>query len=156
MHQSVMSLPSQLPKVAGQRDDLNITIEKPAQFDHKVAGNGPLGSIADAQGQAAFAQLLAEHDTIQVETADGSWAQNFILPEGEAFHGKRVTFTSYAGYNSFITYSTGTDTLSAGNEFTYKTRRVSGSPNRTLISKTWRTAIKRTPRFCQQKRYSQA
>ncbi|GHA45016.1 M66 family metalloprotease [Photobacterium aphoticum] len=123
VHQSVMSLPSQLPKVAGQRDDLNITIEKPAQFDHKVAGNGPLGSIADAQGQAAFAQLLAEHDTIQVETADGSWAQNFILPEGEAFHGKRVTFTSYAGYNSFITYSTGTDTLSAGNEFTYKNQK---------------------------------
>ncbi|RYU67482.1 DUF5011 domain-containing protein [Aliivibrio finisterrensis] len=120
VHQAVMQLPTQQPAIASQLElDLDINAVKPEKFDHKVMGNGPLASIAEAQGETEFRKLLAEHNTINVETADGSWAKNFILPEGEAFHDKRITFSSYAGYNSFITYTSGTDTLSAGNELTY-------------------------------------
>ncbi|PSU92144.1 carbohydrate-binding protein [Photobacterium kishitanii] len=119
VHQALMQLPQNLPKIVGQIDQqLNIT--KPDVFSHTVSGNGPLHTIQGEQGKAAFKALLLEYDAINVTTSDGSWAQHFILADDPAFNNKTVTFTSWAGYNSTITYSQGTDTISNGNELTYK------------------------------------
>ena len=119
VYQAAMLPPSQLPKIVGQ-SDIEIDITKPEQFEHKITNNSAIVSIAGEDGQSTFKQLLMQNDSIYIETNNGSWMKHFILPEDPAFTNKVVTFASHAGYNSYIKYSMGNDTLVNGNELTYR------------------------------------
>ncbi|EHN69070.1 M66 family metalloprotease [Aliivibrio fischeri] len=118
VHQAVMQLPTQQPAIASQLD-IDVDTTQPEQFERHLTHYNEISLIANEEGQPAFRELLSKHDTIHVELRDHHWMKHFTLPEDEAFNDKLVTFSSHAGYNSHIQYSTGNDTLSQGTSLTY-------------------------------------
>ncbi|MFA1561905.1 M66 family metalloprotease [Aliivibrio fischeri] len=118
VHQAVMQLPTQQPAIASQLD-VDVDTTQPEEFERHLTHYNEISLIANEEGQPAFRELLSKHDTIHVELRDHHWMKHFTLPEGEAFNDKLVTFSSHAGYNSHIQYSTGNDTLSQGKSLTY-------------------------------------
>ena len=73
----------------------------------------------DTKG-ARIDKLLKKSKNIKIVTANGQWTKNFYLPKDKQMHdGKSVTFTSSAGYNSYVKYDLGSRILSQGNSLTF-------------------------------------
>ena len=88
-----------------------------------VSSHAELSTLgSDTKGQRLH-ELLRDNDNIKIVTANGRWTENFYLPKNSTENdGKTVTFTSSAGYNSFIVYDLGSLKLSKGNILTFVNR----------------------------------
>jgi hypothetical protein len=94
------------------------TFAYPDTFSHKISGTAALNKIATAQG---LSTLLKSHESIHISVANGAWIANFALPEKDtSLNGKRIVFSSVAGFSSTISYGNNrVATLSTGNGLSF-------------------------------------
>lgn len=120
VYQAQMQPPSQAPRLVGQTEN-DFVVERPEVFDRIINQRNEIRALSSLDENPAenYRAVLAAADTVYVELNDGRWEKDFHLPEDPAFDGKVITFASYAGYNSYIRYSTGKDTLSRNKQLTY-------------------------------------
>lgn len=63
--------------------------------------------------------FLISYNVIYINTRNGSWAKNFILPSDNIQEGKKINFKSHASFNSIIHHDGGNTLLSNGDELTF-------------------------------------
>ncbi|CCN38704.1 exported hypothetical protein [Vibrio nigripulchritudo SFn27] len=117
VYQEQMLPPDNLPPIAGQTA-FKGHIERPSQYEKTISDNKTLANFASDPKGEYFAGLLSAYDTIQIKTRNGHWTRHFHLPNGQQYHGKRVTFSSNAGYYSNIHYARDVRKLTRGNTLT--------------------------------------
>ncbi|WP_455291477.1 M66 family metalloprotease [Vibrio parahaemolyticus] len=117
VYQGRMKPPSELPKVAGQTGSTQ-PIEKPSTHEKVITDNQTIRAFAEDKDGSYFSEVFTEHDTLHIAISNGNWAKNFYLPNGKVHHGKTITFTSNAGWNSNVYYSHGSLKLQRGGEYT--------------------------------------
>ena len=63
---------------------------------------------------------LNRYDVVNVNTRDGVWINDFYLPSSDVEVGKVVNFNSRATFSSIIHYNSSQDTLTTGNQRSYR------------------------------------
>ncbi|MBD1559437.1 peptidase M66 [Vibrio sp. S9_S30] len=119
VYQGQMESPDNLPLIAGQTL-FKEHIERPSQYEKTISDGTTLANFANDPKGEYFAGLLSTNNTILIKTRNGHWTQHFHLPSGEQYHGKRITFSSNAGYISSIHYTNNVRKLTYGDTLTLK------------------------------------
>jgi predicted small secreted protein len=74
-------------------------------YKYTISSPTEMNKLAGTQGASYIANLLKSHNSIHVKLADGIWIESFNLPAKDVSqHGKRIVFSSEAGYSSNVSY----------------------------------------------------
>ncbi|MEQ5285636.1 M66 family metalloprotease [Providencia huaxiensis] len=109
--------------------------------------------IEISKNQKHFNQLIKNNNSMKISTSDGNWSHDFTLDKNDAFHNKKILFSSNASYSSYIHYGKNTLQLQTGESilFVYdldkkwvpinQNSKESFINNLEYIENTWSTTV---------------
>ena len=92
---------------------------EPASYSHEISSSDELQKFTDDTDGKTLTNILGQHQTVKIETADGKWSPKFYLPDNApdfVNDNSCVTFVSQACSDSTVYYNGKTYVLKTGHK----------------------------------------